>query len=538
MLLSFSQSLKLIFPAIIGTLIFSIGILVYLHGRKSVVNKIFFGLTLTTVFWIIAVVARFNIQNENIILLSTRLSYVAAALIGFFVNYFCYNFPSKNKYKLRFYLLEITTTIFVYISIFTPYIIERIDIVNGAQKNVFGSLYLLYLIYFPVMVIWGIYNLLIKYHSLNKDEASQVKFIFTGITLSFIFGVSTNLIFPWLAQSSLTEQYGPLGVVLLVFFAAYAIIKHQLLNVKVITTEIFALAISFILLINTVFAESLTQLILRAVLFVAVTIFSWLLIKGVLNEVKAKEQLAELTKELQKANEDLKKLDKAKSEFISIASHQLRTPLSVIKGYISMLLEGSYGEVPEKAKDVLSKMEANNQRLNNLIDDLLDLSRIEGGRMQFDWAFISFAELIQSVVDDLKIVAEKKGLTFKWINEAPEKMFVRADKEKLRQVVLNLIDNSIKYTPQGSIEVKLTKTEENKARLTIKDTGIGMDQEELAMLFGKFVRGKKTPRLWTEGSGLGLYVAKKIIEEHKGNVWAESKGEGKGSTFFVELPVY
>jgi signal transduction histidine kinase len=163
---------------------------------------------------------------------------------------------------------------------------------------------------------------------------------------------------------------------------------------------------------------------------------------------------------------------------------------------------------------------------------------MEGGRMKYEWNFINLAELTQSVVDELSPQADKKGLTFKYLNQAPEKMFVRADKDKLRQVIMNLIDNAIKYTPKGFVEVKLVKTPANMARLAVKDSGVGMDADEINLIFGKFVRGKKTPRLWTEGAGLGLYIARKILEEHKGNVWAESEGEDKGSTFFVEIPVY
>jgi hypothetical protein len=319
---------------------------------------------------------------------------------------------------------------------------------------------------------------------------------------------------------------------------AFAILKHHLMNVKVITTEIFSVLTSLVLLVNALLSESINKFILNFSLFVIVTFFVILLIRSVLKEVKSKEELTALTEKLQTANEDLKKLDKAKSEFISIASHQLRTPLSIIKGFASMLEEGSYGKMNEKAIDILGKIGASSDRLTRLINDLLDLSRMEGGGMKFEWDFVKLDDLVQSVVDELAPQAEKKGVNFKWLNQAPEKMYVRADKEKLRQVIMNLIDNAIKYTPKGFVEVKLVKTPQNQARFSVKDSGIGMDQEELQMIFGKFVRGKKTPRLWTEGVGLGLYVARKILEEHKGNVWAESEGENKGSTFFVEIPVY
>ncbi len=477
--------------------------------------------------------------KENEAIFWWKFAYLGVIQIPIFLNLFVYYFLElKSKINIiQVFLVSLIGGVFLFFNFLNHSFIAGVKYKFNQFFYISSPtpLYSLFVGFFVLIIFYNLLRLGLAYRaSSDKLYKKRVNYIIVGLIIGFAGGSLSFL--PVYDMN--VYPYANLSIAIGVFIVGYAILKYRLLDIKIIATEIFATLIPLFLLVDAFLSKTKTEMIFKGTLFLAVSSFSVLLIRSILKEVKIREQLAALTEELKKANEDLKKLDKAKSEFISIASHQLRTPLSVIKGYISMLLEGSYGEVPEKAKDVLSKMEANNQRLNNLIDDLLDLSRIEGGRMQFEWAFISFAELIQSVVSDLKMVAEKKGLTFKWINEAPEKMYVRADKEKLRQVVMNLIDNAIKYTPQGSIEVKLVKTKENKARLAIKDTGIGMDAEELALLFGKFVRGKKTPRLWTEGSGLGLYVAKKIIEEHKGNVWAESEGEGKGSTFFVELPVY
>ncbi|MBU1102846.1 ATP-binding protein [Patescibacteria group bacterium] len=242
------------------------------------------------------------------------------------------------------------------------------------------------------------------------------------------------------------------------------------------------------------------------------------------------------TAELKKANIELRKLDQAKSDFISIASHQLRTPLSAIKGFLSMVVEGSYGAVNADVKDKLEKTYESNERLSRLVDDLLDLSHMEGGKMEFHFAKVDFGAMVASVAEELALQAAKKKLKLEFANPS-QQLFVLADEEKLRQVVMNLIDNAIKYTEKGGVEISLGKTD-GHVEFSVKDTGLGMTPEELANLFKKFVRGANAPRYHTEGSGVGLYVAKLLIEAHKGEVWAESEGEGRGSTFFVKMPEY
>jgi len=143
---------------------------------------------------------------------------------------------------------------------------------------------------------------------------------------------------------------------------------------------------------------------------------------------------------------------------------------------------------------------------------------------------------LASGVEELKVQAEKKKLNFEFA-KPKENYFVRADEQKLRQVVLNLIDNAIKYTEKGEVKVWLGRTD-GSVEFSVKDTGLGMTQDEIANLFQKFVRGPNAPRLHAEGAGIGLYVAKLLMEAHKGQVRAESAGENKGSTFFVKLPEY
>ncbi len=260
------------------------------------------------------------------------------------------------------------------------------------------------------------------------------------------------------------------------------------------------------------------------------------LIALALYKAKIYEDLQTTTQALEEANKQLKDLDKAKSEFLSIASHQLNTPLTSIRGYISMLLEGDYGQLDEKQKPILDIVNKSSMRLIELIKNLLDISRIESGRLELNLASLDLTQHAKELVQDLipNALAKKLGLEF----HAPEKPVapVVADQQRVRQVMLNFVDNAIKYTPSGKVDVYVEQ-KGDEVIFSVKDTGKGITQDEITKLFNKFTRVGGASRYHTEGTGLGLYVAKQIVNEHHGDVGVESPGMGKGSTFFMKLPI-
>ncbi len=252
--------------------------------------------------------------------------------------------------------------------------------------------------------------------------------------------------------------------------------------------------------------------------------------------VKLVKEVEKATHDLQDANEELKKLDQAKSDFISIASHQLRTPLTVIKGYVSMMLEGSFGDLNQKVDENLYKVYESNERLIHLVEDLLNISRIESGRLQFNFEETDLTAMAESVIEELSESAKKKKLYLRFTPPATPLPKVNLDADKIRQVFMNLVDNAIKYTKRGGVTVKLEKVGE-KIACCIADSGMGISTEDLPNLFKRFSRGADTSLVHTEGTGLGLYVGKMMIEAHQGRIWAESSGVDRGSKFCFELPL-
>jgi two-component system NtrC family sensor kinase len=245
-------------------------------------------------------------------------------------------------------------------------------------------------------------------------------------------------------------------------------------------------------------------------------------------------QVEARTRELQESNARLQELDRLKSEFVSAVSHELRTPLTSVKGYVDYLLKGVVGELSPPQKDFLMRVKGNADRLVRLINDLLDLSRIEAGRVDFHPVKLAMAEVTAEVIDALRPLASEKGVDL-GTDMSETDGFVRADRDKVYQVLLNLTYNAVKFTPPGgSVRVRTEDQPHGEVLTVVQDTGEGIPREELARIFEKFHQVSESPT-HTKGSGLGLAIAKKLIELHGGEIWVRSE-LGQGSAFGFTLP--
>lgn len=229
-------------------------------------------------------------------------------------------------------------------------------------------------------------------------------------------------------------------------------------------------------------------------------------------------------------------VNRMKSEFLSIVAHQLRTPLSALKWVMYMLLHGDMGELRKEQKETLEKGNEANERMITLVNDFLDVVRIEEGRFNYDFTEKSILEVVESAVNEVKILAEQRGAEL-FLHEPlyilPD---VFLDVMKLRLGLMNILENAIQYTrAKGKIDVELTM-QDNEIIVSVKDTGIGIVKEDLDRIFTKFFRGKNAMHVQPDGSGLGLFITKNIVEKHGGRIWIESE-EKKGTAVFFTLPV-
>lgn len=302
-----------------------------------------------------------------------------------------------------------------------------------------------------------------------------------------------------------------------------------------------------------------------------------LLLRAIFEDRKKSAIIGELNKNLESANSKLKALDAMKTEFVSLASHELLTPVSAIEGYLSMILDEKMVKITDKkALEYLGNVSKSSHRLARLITDLLNVSRIEEGRMMVERSRANISEIIKQVVSEIEVKAKKSNIKIKFQKKDDGCCEIYADIDKVKEVLVNLCSNAIKYNkPEGVVEISFqTMTVEQIVSLgghsgrqdleiekedgaivnavsdvsrqlvgekqlviSVKDSGIGIKKDEVKNLFKKFSRIGDWSVQEVQGTGLGLYISKALTEMNRGRMWVDSEGEGKGSTFHFSIPL-
>jgi signal transduction histidine kinase len=243
-----------------------------------------------------------------------------------------------------------------------------------------------------------------------------------------------------------------------------------------------------------------------------------------------------------------KKQEQQSADFLSTASHEMRTPIAAIEGYLSLALNDNVSTIDSRARTYLEKAHSSTQSLGKLFQDLLTSSKVEDGRLVSHPSVVEISSLLSEVTGDLKFLAQKKGLILEFVlgtgkdNDPPSGKdtilsplyYVYADPERLREVLVNLFDNAIKFSSKGKITFGVTG-DDKVVQFYVKDHGSGIPEEDIPHLFQKFYRVDNSITRTTNGTGLGLFICRKIIELYQGKIWVESK-LGEGSTFFINLP--
>lgn len=511
----------------------SFGVFIVYKNWRNKISRLFFLMTIAITIWSLGYWQWLSSDNADSALFWARVLSIGSIFIPVFYFHWITIFLDREKEKKRLIKL-------IYFASFIFLAFSFSDLfVKNVRSNFFFSFWptpgVLYSFYLAVIYIgliaYSIFLLLKKYLS-NPDDKQKGQIIYALLGVLFGFGGGLTNFFLW--YNIPIPPYGNFLVFLFPFFFGYSIIRYGMFNLKVIATEILTFAIWVAVFIATITAPTTERIIFDGFLLVFSIFFGILLIRSVTNEVRQRERLEKITVELEAANERLRQLDEAKSEFLSIASHQLRTPLTSIKGILSMLMEGFWGPLNDEQKKYLSQVSQSGERLLHLIEDLLNISRIEAGRMQFDFQPINLMEIVEDEVKNLEPQALEKKLYLEFEKPTEPLPKVKADSLKIRQVIQNLIDNSIKYTEKGGSKITL-KQENGQIVFSITDTGIGLPKGQ--HLFEKFQRGQKATNQHTEGVGLGLYLADKLIKAHNGKIWAESKGEKSGSVFYFTIPI-
>ena len=227
----------------------------------------------------------------------------------------------------------------------------------------------------------------------------------------------------------------------------------------------------------------------------------------------------------------LKEVDQMKDDFIGMAAHELRTPLTIIRGYTEMLTGSK--RLTESDRQLTTNIEASSEHLNQMISDILDVSRLQQGRLSFELQEIAPSGLIEEVIESLKYIAEQKGLSL--LYEKKEAALINIDTDRLKQILINIIGNAVKYTPEGKVTIT-TYVEKGKLYIRVSDTGIGISAEDQRKLFARFYRVKSQETDSIRGTGLGLWITRNIINQMNGGISVESI-KGKGTDFIISFPI-
>ena len=395
---------------------------------------------------------------------------------------------------------------------------------------------------FAIELTYLLIAIILSVVSISKNRSARSEMMMSSI------GVCAFMALFFVTQNIFDEDYliySYFCMPLIVAFLAYLAIRFKVFKVRLMTSQIFIMSVFLLIISQFFFLNNTVSIILNTFLIFFMILITHLLLKDVGQEFKSREQIEELALNLSSANQNLKKtnikleeLNLQKTEFISIATHQLRGPLSSVKGYASMLLEGDFGTPTPEMKEAIQTMLKSTQSLGVIVEDYLDVSRIEQGRMKYDFQTTDLKELVESIIKEFTPIFSVTHLSLSFECNKEDHYLSHVDKGKIRQVFTNLLDNSIKYTPKGGLILKLEKVlrkGEKKIIFNIKDTGVGIDPTVMPQLFARFSRAPDASKTNMLGTGLGLFVARKIIEAHQGRIWAESEGVQKGSQFYVEL---
>ena len=589
---------------IISILTLLFGVRVLFADRKSIINRSFAIFSAITAVWLIIDFATYQQSLTDYQTVLWKIIFLVIILMVFYLAYFINYFP---RTYIKFSVLGKTiifsiTFIVAMLSLLPNFIVDYAYMQDYGSNFQQGKYFVIFVLYVSILSIFILIALINKYIRSQGQERQQLKYLLFGL-LAFVFlNLSFNLFIPMITNSFVFGRIGSYSSIIFIGFLAYAILKTHLFNLRIILTESAVVIIDIILAVQIFTSHSTMEALLRALFAVFVFYGSYILVRSVRREIQFRQELQVMAEQLARANEHLKELDAMKTEFVSLASHELLTPVSAIEGYLSMLLDEKMAKVEDpKAVKYMDRVYSSAKRLARLVTDMLNVSRIEEGRLLVEKKELDLSKLINEVIEEIKFKAEenKQKIMFgeqptanslqhdterdsedkkpSAVSRQPSANFMTfGDPDKLKEVVVNLIGNSIKYSKNpGTITVTITRTatsevaehwqkveDEIKARplddqeaiksavdehfhalvgqeqllISVQDQGIGIPKEELPRLFKKFHRVGDYTTAESQGTGLGLYISRALVELHHGRIWADSEGSGKGSTFTFSLP--
>lgn len=517
---------------IVGTFVAAnliLGSVVFFGNYKSKTNLFFLLFAVANSFWSILNYLAYQFVNPDLSLWIIRLVMCFAVLQAFTFFMMIHTYPKSEVKLSKKYLIPILLAIFVAcLTTLSPFMYSKVKMEGLVPRPVAGPGMVIFMAVAIPLVLSGITILIKRIKQTSGKLRAQFILLLLGALFMFALILCFNFVLVTFFENTDFIPFSALYMLPFVAFSFYAISKHQILNAKVVGAEILTFIVLIINFVDVIFADNLFQVMQRSIVFILLLILGILLIRSVAQEVEQKKRLEELY-------ERLKRLDDTKNEFISVAAHELRAPLTAIKGYLSMVIDGDAGSISTQTKEFLQDSLLSNERMIRLVNNMLDVGRIEEGRIIYQEGHVKISELAKLAHAEFKLEAERKDLTFELVIAKDIKDKVYVDKDRLHEVIVNFLSNALKYTEEGKVTLNLRNPDVKTVRLEVIDTGPGVSDQEKKKLFNKFYRVSSEVGK-TIGSGLGLYISKLLIQKFGGSIGVESKA-GEGSNFWFELPV-
>jgi signal transduction histidine kinase len=503
---------------------------VYNRDRTESTNRLFALFTFFIALWALVILFFRVVDNPGIALLLIKLSYIAALILGLCFYHFSIIFPTRVRTSVAHRLATYGTAAGVTLLLLLPgALAEAIVLEPWGKQVILGPIgWSIFAAAFLFFFVGGQVRLLLKIPSATGKVRTQLIVVTSTVIIVGLCGMFFNLLLP----SPFIEDFqyiwtGPLFTLLFAVVTTYAIFRYKLFNARAAMSELLVFALVLVLLIRALLAGSSGEWWLDASILAAASVLGALLIASVDKDIRQRETIETQKDAIERASAE-------KSEFMSFASHEIRNPVTAIRGYASLMLEGSAGVLDEEARQTATKISALSEDVLALINDFLSKSKAELGQITYRPETFDLGKLAMDIAETMRPAVAKRGLVVRFNGEGTE-LPVHADMVKIKEVVRNIIDNAIKYTAAGSIAISFDR-HGGLARVRVADTGMGISPENLPRLFAKFSRADSHGEN-LGGSGIGLYLAKIFVEAQGGTIRAESPGEGNGSTFIIELPL-
>lgn len=517
----YSPSLDLVVLLIAVVIELVLAYVVFWSNKSSATSRIFALLSVVTVLWMTDtyIVRQPGLLSQTLVLHRLGIFFAAPMSLLFFL--LAHTIPSDTlRMKISTFRALVAATVGMMLLNISPYAFTGIKISGEVSQPIAGPGLAPFSILSTVFSVLAVYLLVRRYLSSKDAERTQTALVLSGMMIMLLLITVTILIPILVFNSADFLAFAPLYALIFLSLTAYAITKYELFSIKVLVTQALTIVISIVLFAKIFGEESRAAQVLDVLVFVFVIVSGYFLVRSVRAEVEARQMVERLSEE--------------KSEFMTFASHEIRNPITAMRGFASLIVDGTTGAVSKDTRDAAQKILVSGHDVLNIISTYLSKSKMELGQISYDKTEFDLGDAIASVAEGYVPNAEIKGLTLDIEVDRTHQFKMVGDQSKVKEVFGNLIDNSLKYTKRGSITVTVER-HGPFVRAVVTDTGVGIPKETLGKLFQKFSRAD-AHKVNLLGTGVGLYLGKIFIEAQGGRIWAESDGEGHGSRFIIEFP--